>query len=147
MSIDVDALSFDPELSQGARNAVFVCLKVQPEEKVTVITDLACEEIAASLVSELNAVGCRHRNFVLEEIAPRPLVDMPQAILDDMATSQVSIFAVKAQTNELKTRMQMCNLVNEKETPATPTWSTSKRKSCSKECVPISSRSMNSLFA
>lgn len=115
MSINVDALPFDPELSQGAHNAVFVCLQVQPEEKVTLITDLACKEIAASLVSELNARGCQHRNFVLEELAPRPLVDMPQVILDDMATSQVSIFAVQAQMNELKTRMQMCNVVNQKK--------------------------------
>ncbi len=30
-----------------------------------------------------------------------------------MATSQVSIFAVQAQANELKTRMQMCNVVNQ----------------------------------
>ena len=115
MSVNIDALPFDPELSQGAHNAIFVCLQVQPEEKVTLITDEACQEIAASLVSELNARGCRHRNFVLEELASRPLVDMPQVILDDMATSQVSIFAVRAQMNELKTRMQMCNLVNEKK--------------------------------
>ena len=32
-----------------------------------------------------------------------------------MATSQVSIFAVQAQMNELKTRMQMCNVVNQKK--------------------------------
>ena len=115
MSVNIDALPFDPELSQGAHNAIFVCLQVQPEEKVTLITDEACQEIAASLVSELNARGCEHRNFVLEELAPRPLVDMPQVILDDMATSQVSIFAVRAQMNELKTRMQMCNVVNEKK--------------------------------
>ena len=115
MSVNIDELPFDPELSQGAHNAIFVCLQVQPEEKVTLITDEACQEIAASLVSELNARGCEHRNFVLEELAPRPLVDMPQVILDDMATSQVSIFAVRAQMNELKTRMQMCNLVNEKK--------------------------------
>jgi leucyl aminopeptidase (aminopeptidase T) len=111
----IDSLPFDPELSQGAHNAVFVCLRVQPEEKVTLITDEACKEIAASLVSELNARGCRHRNFILEDLAPRPLVDMPQVVLDDLATSQVSIFAVQAQMNELKTRMQMCNLVNQKK--------------------------------
>ena len=115
MSAGLGALPFDPELSPGAHNAVFVCLKVQPEEKVTLITDEACQEIAASLVAELNACGCRHQDFVLEELAPRPLLDMPQVILDDMATSQVSIFAVHAQMNELKTRMQMCNLVNEKK--------------------------------
>jgi leucyl aminopeptidase (aminopeptidase T) len=40
---------------------------------------------------------------------------MPQVILDDLATSQVSIFAVQAQVNELRTRMQMCNVVNEKK--------------------------------
>lgn len=113
MSMTLEGLPFDPELSQGAHNAVFVCLRVQPEEKVTLITDEACQEIAASLVAELNARGCRHRDFVLEELAPRPLADMPQVILDDMATSQVSIFAVHAQENELKTRMQMCNVVNQ----------------------------------
>jgi leucyl aminopeptidase (aminopeptidase T) len=111
----IDSLPFDPELSQGAHNAVFVCLRVQPDEKVTLITDNACKEIAASLAAELNARGCRHQNFVLEDLAQRPLVDMPQAVMDDLATSQVSIFAVQAQVNELKTRMQMCNLVNQKK--------------------------------
>jgi len=115
MSAELGALPFDPELSQGARNAVFVCLKVQPEERVTLITDEACKEIAASLMAELKACGCRHQDFVLEELAPRPLLAMPQVILDDMATSQVSIFAVQAQVNELKTRMQMCNVVNQQK--------------------------------
>ena len=32
---DLHAISFDPELSQGARNAVRTCLRIQPEEKVT----------------------------------------------------------------------------------------------------------------
>ncbi|HEY7210991.1 MAG TPA: aminopeptidase [Bryobacteraceae bacterium] len=103
---------FDPELAPGAHNAVFVCLKVQPSEKVTLITDQACEEIAASLAAELDACGCKYRTFVLEDLAPRPLTDMPQIVLDDLASSDVSIFAVHAQANELKTRMQMCEVVN-----------------------------------
>jgi aminopeptidase len=115
VSAAIDSLPFDPELSQGAHNAVFVCLRVRPEEKVTLITDQACKEIAASLIAELNACGCRHRDFVLEELAPRPLLEMPQVVLDDLASSQVSIFAVQAQINELKTRMQMCNVVNRKK--------------------------------
>ncbi|MBV9156633.1 MAG: aminopeptidase [Acidobacteriaceae bacterium] len=106
---------FDPELQPGAHNAVFVCLKVQPSEKVTLITDRACEEIAASLVSELEQCGCSYNAFLLEDLAPRPLTDMPQVILDDLASSQVSIFAVQAQANELKTRMQMCDVVNRKK--------------------------------
>ncbi len=115
MNTNLSNLAFDPELSQGAHNAVFVCLKIQPSEKVTLITDNACREIAASLVSELNTCGCRFQSFLLEELAPRPLVDMPAQVLEDMITSQVSIFAVQAQVNELKTRMQMCNVVNQKK--------------------------------
>ena len=115
MSTDLNKRTFDPELSAGAHNAVFVCLKVQPSEKVTLITDLACEEIAASLAAELNRCGCPYKTFVLEDLAARPLTNMPQAVLDDLETSQVSIFAVHAQANELKTRMQMCDVVNRKK--------------------------------
>jgi len=40
------------------------------------------------------------------------LIDMPAAVLADMETSQVSIFAVQVQTNELRSRMQMTDVVN-----------------------------------
>ena len=108
-------IPFDPEFSEGARNAVNVCLRIQPEEKVTLITDKACLEIAASLAAELDKVGSPYNTFVLEELAERPLVDMPQPVLDDMESSQVSIFAVVAQKNELRTRMQMTDVVNRRK--------------------------------
>jgi leucyl aminopeptidase (aminopeptidase T) len=106
---------FDPEFSPGAHNAVNVCLRIQEEEKVTLITDWACLEIAASIAAELDKLGAPYSTFVLEEIAQRPLTDMPQAVLDDMETSQVSIFAVVAQKNELRTRMQMTDVVNRRK--------------------------------
>ncbi len=109
------ATPFDPEFSPGAHNAVHVCLRIQPEEKVTLITDWACLEIAASIAAELDKLGSPYNTFVLEELAQRPLVDMPQAVLDDMETSQVSIFAVVAQKNELRTRMQMTDVVNRRK--------------------------------
>ena len=112
MSTNLASLPFDPELVQGARNAVFVCLRIQPSEKVTLITDSASEEIAASLVAELENSRCTYNSFVLEDLAPRPLVNMPGTVLEDLETSNVSIFAVRAQPNELKTRMQMCEVVN-----------------------------------
>ncbi len=109
---DLRAVRFDPEYVEGARNAVHVCLRIQPDEKVTLITDHACIEIAASLAAQLDALGAPYKTFVLEDLAPRPLADMPAEILEDMETSRVSIFAVVAQANELKTRMQMTNVVN-----------------------------------
>jgi aminopeptidase len=109
------ARAFDPEFSPGAHNAVHVCLRIQPEEKVTLITDWACQEIAASIAAELDKLGSPYQTFVLEELAERPLVDMPREILDDMESSQVSIFAVVAQKNELRTRMQMTDVVNRRK--------------------------------
>jgi aminopeptidase len=102
----------DSELLPGARNAIRVCLNVQPSERVTVITDRECEDIAASLVHELEQVGASHRMFVLEDVATRPLAGLPAVIAADMERSQVSIFAVQVQTNELRSRMEMTDIVN-----------------------------------
>ena len=102
----------DPDLLPGARNAIRVCLNVQPGERVTVITDRECEDIAASLVHEIEQVGAPYKLFVLEEVAPRPLTGLPPLIAEDMERSQVSIFAVHVQTNELRSRMEMTDIVN-----------------------------------
>lgn len=108
-------ITFDPELTPGARNAVRTCLRIEPEEKVTLITDIVSEEIAAALASELTLLGCTWNCFRLEDYAPRPLIGMPQEVLDDMETSGVSIFAVVAQQHELKSRMQMTDVVNRRK--------------------------------
>lgn len=109
---DLRTIPFDRSYTPGAINAVQVCLRVDQNEKVTLITDYACLEIAASLAAELDRVRAPYRSFVLEELASRPLTGLPQPILDDLETSQVSIYAVVAQQNELRTRMQMTNVVN-----------------------------------
>jgi aminopeptidase len=112
VSVSRKSNGFDPEYSPGARNAVRVCLRIAPEEKVTVITDRATAEIAASLISELEELGAPHRLWTLEEQDSRPLRDMPAPILADLETSQVSIFAAGAQQGELRARMQMTEVVN-----------------------------------
>jgi aminopeptidase len=107
--------TFDPELTPGARNAVNTCLRIDPSEKVTLITDQVSEEIAAALASELTAKGCPWNAFRLEDYADRPLTGMPDEVLQDMETSSVSIFAVVAQQGELKSRMQMTDVVNRRK--------------------------------
>jgi leucyl aminopeptidase (aminopeptidase T) len=106
------SLAFPADFAPGARSAVRTCLRIQPGEKVTLITDRVTEEIAASIARELEELGCRWNGFVLEDLAPRPLTDMPAAVLADMETSDVSIFAVQVQQNELRSRMQMTDVVN-----------------------------------
>jgi aminopeptidase len=108
-------LPFDPELTPGARNAVQVCLRIQSTERVTIITDEATKEIAASIVREIENVGSPCRVWILEDLASRPLTDLPPEILEDLETTQVSIFAVQAQNNELRSRMQMTGVINRRK--------------------------------
>ncbi len=107
--------AFDKELAPGARNAIRVCLNVQSHERVTVIADRECEDIAASLVHEIEEVGAPYHAFILEEVAERPLIDLPKAIAEDMEQSQVSILAVHVQRNELRSRMQLTDIVNRRK--------------------------------
>jgi aminopeptidase len=103
---------FPEEFAPGAHAAVFTCLRIEPSERVTLITDRETTPIAAALAAELSANGSDWNAFVLEDLAPRPLKDMPAAVLEDMETSDASIFAVKVQQNELRSRMQMTEVVN-----------------------------------
>jgi leucyl aminopeptidase (aminopeptidase T) len=104
--------SIDPELVPGARNAINVCLRLKQDERVTIITDAATRDIAAALQSEVERVGSDYSLFVLEHHERRPLKYMPEIILDDLALSQVSIFAAQTQPGELVARTEMTSVVN-----------------------------------
>jgi leucyl aminopeptidase (aminopeptidase T) len=106
------SLAFPAEFIPGARSAVTTCLRIAPDEKVTLITDRETATIAAAIAAQLAALGCPWNAFILEDIASRPLGDMPAEVLADMETSHVSIFAVQVQPNELHSRMQMTDVVN-----------------------------------
>src|SRR5213083_631894 len=102
----------DPELLSGARNAIDTCLRLKPQERITIITDTVTRGIAAALQSEVERVGSDYSLFVLEHHARRPLKYMPEIILDDLALSEVSIFAAQTQPGELTARTQMTSVVN-----------------------------------
>ncbi len=110
---NIGIITVDEELVEGAYNAVHVCLRVKPDEKVTIITDERTQEIAAALAQEVARIGAQCTTLVLEDFAPRPHTDMPQPVLDALAESQVSIYAAWGQSGELRTRMQMTRLVTE----------------------------------
>src|SRR5581483_6808888 len=102
----------DEALAPGARNAIRVCLRLKPEERITIITDQATCDIAAALQAEVEEVGAAHAVFVLENYTDRPMTNMPSVILEDLAQSQGSIFCAQSQTGELGARMQMSAVVN-----------------------------------
>jgi aminopeptidase len=113
MTTPLEDIPVHEDLTQGAWNAVNVCLRVRPEEKVTLITDRSSREIGASIHREVLNTGAACSVFLLEDFGPRPHTAMPEEILDDLSRSQVSVFAVQGQPGELVTRMQMTKVVTE----------------------------------
>ena len=100
-------------LQPGARNAIRVCLNVQPHERVTLITDEACRDIA-------RGAGARDRGR--RRAVPRSSCSRTRRrgrsrrcrrrSRPTWSRATVSIFAARAQANELGSRMQMTDIVN-----------------------------------
>ena len=61
---------------------------------------------------EIEELGAPYSAFVLEQVATRPLAGLPAPIVAEMERSDVSILAVHVQPNELKSRMELTDIVN-----------------------------------
>lgn len=104
-------LPFDPELSEGARNAIYVCLRVDPKESVTLIADEMSSEIAASLLAHLLDLKIQPDIFLLEDFGPRPHQYLPKEILKSLEEADVSIYCVTPQSGEINTRTEMIEVI------------------------------------
>ncbi|MGH7162580.1 MAG: aminopeptidase [Planctomycetota bacterium] len=105
-------IRIDPELVQGARNAVRVCLAVQPHENAVILADRESLEIGAALAAELEAVAPSVEVCVLEEYAERPIRSLPAAVAEAFERARVSLFVAQAWPGELAMRRQMTAIVN-----------------------------------
>lgn len=106
------ATPYPAEYRTAARNAIEVCLRLQPEEKFILITDEASLAIGASLADEVRSLGNPMHVFILEEMGVRPMIAMPQEILDALFHTDVSIYACASQAGELRHRIEMMNTIN-----------------------------------
>lgn len=106
-------LPIDSEYVPGALNAVKNCLRVQPHERVTLITDEVTAAIGASLLSQIQRIGAPCKTFMLEEISRRPLRTAPPLVLGALAESDVALLCVKSQPGEIASRMQIINTVEQ----------------------------------
>ena len=81
MSTETGTLTaYAEDLIPGARNAIRTCLRVQPVERVTIVTDRETEEIAASLADQVREVGAPCDTLIMEDYGPRPMLELPPAI-------------------------------------------------------------------
>ena len=106
---------FSPELAPGARNAIDVCLAIQPHERVALVADDSSREVAASLAAALEEVGALTDNILIEQIATRPLSKAPQQILDALERADAGILCVHPKQGELGARMAIVATVERRQ--------------------------------
>ncbi len=107
-------------LSFGSRQAVRSCVKLKPDEKVVIITDLATEKIARALEKEVEEISPNNcQVFLMEDFGQRspdgqnPLL-LPKKIASALKMAQVSFFAARKIKGELATfRKPLRNIVLE----------------------------------
>jgi len=102
-------MTIDDEVRQGARNAVRVCMNVQAQDRVFVLTDDATLGVGQALADEAAATGAEVRLRRLEEYAPRPITAMPQGLIPDIDAfaPTVTFYAASSQKGEVAFRMEL----------------------------------------
>jgi len=118
------------DLVPGARNAVRTCLRIQPRERVTLVTDLETEEIGASLAGEARQAGAELDVHVMEDYGPRPMLHLPEPIRESLERADVSIYAGQPKAGELAFRRELTRVVDRRHIRHAHMVSISRRIMC-----------------
>src|SRR6185369_9273875 len=99
------------DLQPGARNAVEVCLAIQPGERVALIADEASAPVAASIAAALDGVGAAWEGVLIEQVSARPMAVAPAEVIDALEHADAGILCVQPQQGELGARMAIVAVV------------------------------------
>jgi len=106
----------DPTLMPGARTAVRQCMGVTEQDRVFVITDNETWPIGQALAAAAAEVGAAHAVQPLEAFAPRPILEVPPALvaaLEDFRPT-VTFYAAQGKPGEVRFRMAAGQLLRER---------------------------------
>lgn len=94
---------------EGIHNAVQVCMKVTGEDRVLIISDQATLEIGQALAAEAEGLGAAVKLVQLEDYGPRPLTEVPAALVEDLSAMipTVTFYAASGQAGEVKMRLAL----------------------------------------
>ena len=116
MSTETGTLTaYAEDLIPGARNAIRTCLRVQPVERVSIVTDRETEEIAASLADQVREVGAPCDTFIMEDYGPRPMLELPAPIRAALERADVSIYAGQPKEGELAFRRALTQIIDRRQ--------------------------------
>jgi aminopeptidase len=103
--------SFPADLLPGARNAIDVCLGIQPRERVALIADEASAQVAAALERALGLRDATADCLLIESVSGRPLRDAPQAARDALERADAGILCIQPMEGELDARRAIVGIV------------------------------------
>ncbi|MEW5870686.1 MAG: aminopeptidase [Chloroflexota bacterium] len=106
-------MSHDLELIQGAKNAVQVAMKVEPSDRVFILTDQETLDVAQALEDEIKTVGATVVSVCLEESGARPITRFPEELAQCITSFSptVTFYAASVKENELALRTGLIALV------------------------------------
>jgi aminopeptidase len=107
--------AYAEDLIPGARNAIRTCLRVQPEERVAIVTDRETEDIAESLADQAREVGSPIEMHIMEDYGPRPMLELPAAIAAALERADVSIYAGQPKQGELAFRRALTAIIDRRQ--------------------------------
>jgi aminopeptidase len=101
----------DLDLMPGARNAVEVCLSIEPGERVALVADEASRGVAASLAAALDGAHADWDGILIERNAERPLRSAPPDVVNALEGADAGILCVQPRQGELGARMEIVSIV------------------------------------
>jgi aminopeptidase len=104
----------EPDLIQGARNAIDVCLNVQTGERIALIADEGSRAVAASLEQAIRERDAEPVCLLIESVATRPLLAAPAEVVDALNEADAGILCIQPQEGELTARMAIVAVVEKR---------------------------------
>lgn len=102
---------FDKKLIPGAKNAIEVCLNVQPDQAVYILTDRATQSVGWAIYEAAKPVARSVVIKVIEDHCQRPTKVLPDEIMAPLEDVEVCIYCVAPHQGELPSRQQFVGRV------------------------------------
>jgi leucyl aminopeptidase (aminopeptidase T) len=101
------------DFALGARNAVRVCLNISGADRVAIVKDRVCQEIAEAIEEEARGTGAEVRSWTMEDHVRRPATEFPRSIGDDILKFRptASYYIGTGQKGELAFRKPLLRLL------------------------------------
>jgi len=99
----------DEKFDLGIKNAVRVCMNVNADDRVFIISDQDTSKISGSLETEVLAIGAPCFVAILEDYGSRPMTTIPEKLLGDLLDFKpaVTFYTAESQEGEVKMRLAL----------------------------------------